>query len=157
MMDATKQGWVDKTHEAILSVERYLGIKGDSDRVRDFSTLANWIYGAEANPHAFMPSGWESVKDSAQSFAAFLQTLHHSMLDDGSLIFLEVQGGPSFMILNVDDDNTATIQEIFEKRSSWPYDRPYEVHHDVARFIKQSNWYGNKGTVTQADPEVETA
>lgn len=41
-MDEMKKSWVDKTFDAILTVERYLGIKGAEKT--EFSMLANWIY-----------------------------------------------------------------------------------------------------------------
>lgn len=51
-MDAIKKAWVDTTYEAILTVERYLGIKGDSTLA--FSSLANWVYETDISPEVFM-------------------------------------------------------------------------------------------------------
>lgn len=156
MMDSIKQGWIDKTHEAILSVERYLGIKGDSEAVKNFSTLANWIYETKINPWTFMPVGFESAKDSAQTFATFLHALHHSMNGNTNLQFVEIQGGGSYMIQDVDPTDLTQIRAAYERRSRSP-DRPYEVHDDVARFIKHLNLYANTGDLKQAEPEAEKA
>jgi hypothetical protein len=156
MMDATKQGWIDKTHEAILSVERYLGIKGDSEQVKNFSTLANWIYETKIDPLIFMPAGCESAKDSAQTFATFLHSLHHSMHGNSNLFFVEIQGGCSYMTQDVDPSNLTQMQANYERRSR-ALDRPYEIHEDVARFIKHLSLYANTGDLPQAAPEAETA
>jgi hypothetical protein len=156
MMDATKQGWIDKTHEAIFSVERYLGIKGDSEQVKNFSMLANWIYETKIDPLTFMPTGFELAKDSAQTFATFLHSLHHSMHGNWNLLFIEIQGGGSYMIQDVEPTDLTKISAVNERRSR-TLDRPYEIHEDVARFIKHLNLYANTGDLPQAVPEAETA
>lgn len=156
MMDATKQGWIDKTHEAIFSVERYLGIKGDSEQVKNFSTLANWIYETKIDPWTFMPEGFESAKDSAQNFASFLHALHHSMHGNSNLLFIEIQGGGSYMIQDVESTDLTQLRAVYERRSR-TLGRPYEIHDDVARFIKHLSLYANTGDLPQASPEAETA
>jgi hypothetical protein len=157
MMDTTKRNWVDSTYEAIFTVERYLGIKGDCQGVKDFSTLANWIYTTNAFPYSFMPERWEKAKETAQSFASFLQTLHRSMLEDGHLIFVEVPGGQSFMILNAMPEDTDFIQQDFERRNPFTPAKRYEVHTDVARFIEKAEWYESLGAEIQAQNEAVTA
>lgn len=138
-MDAIKKAWVDKTYDAILTVERYLGIKGDEKT--EFSMLANWIYSSEMNLHTFMPAGWQGAKNSAQDFAQFLSTLHHEMIDDGSLVFVETEIYGSFMIFGVDEDDSDRILEIYDKRHPSTYRRPYKAHTDLLRFLEHLEAY----------------
>lgn len=138
-MDAIKKAWVDKTYDAILKVERYLGIKGEEKT--DFSKLANWIYTTEMNPHTFMPAGWQGVKNAAQDFAFFLSTLHHEMIDDGVLIFVETEIYGSFMIFGVDEHESDRILEIYDKRHPSTYRRPFQVHSDLQRFLDHLEAY----------------
>lgn len=133
-MDVIKQGWVDKTFEAILKVERYLGIKREA--TEEYAKLANWIYYNQSNPYGYMPDGWGGAKESAQTFASFLGLLLHEMVDDGVLLFVETEIHGSFMIFGVDQDDTSRIKEIYDKRFSESSHRPYHVHMDVQRFIE---------------------
>jgi hypothetical protein len=138
-MDALKKLWINKTHDAILQIERYLGIVGE--QCTDFSKLANWIYATEFNLHGFMPAGCEGVKESAQDFSQFLHMLHLNMIDDGSLIFIETDTQGSYMIFGVDEHEEDKIQEIDDKRFRMNYRRPYRVHRDVTRFIEHFEAY----------------
>ena len=138
-MDAIKKAWVDKTYDAILKVERYLGIKGEEKT--DFSRLSNWIYSTDMNLHGFMPAGWEGAKESAQSFAHFLHVLHIQMIDEGSLIFVETEIHGSFMIFGVDEDDSDRILEIYDKRHPSTCRRPFKVHADLQRFFEHLEAY----------------
>lgn len=138
-MDALKQEWVDKTFDAILQVERYLGIKSEGSE--DFARLANWIYHSKHNPHGFMPAGFESSKGSAQSFAYFLQILLHAMVDDGSLVFIETEIHGSFLVFGVDLDEEDKAIEITDKRYCATSRRPLELHDSVDRFIEHQEAY----------------
>lgn len=138
-MDAIKKGWVEKTHDAILTVERYLGIKGDENH--EFSMLANWIYSTEENPHGFMPAGWAGAKESAQDFASFLRTLHRVMTDEGSLLFVETEIHGSFMVFGVEEDDEEKLRDVYDKRHPSTYRRPYTVHSDLLRFFEHNEAY----------------
>lgn len=138
-MDAIKKSWVDKTHDAILQVERYLGIKGDENH--EFSMLANWIYSTEENPHGFMPAGWEGAKESAQVFASFLSTLHRVMLNEGSLLFVETEIHGSFIVFGIEEGDEEKLQQVYDKRHPSTYRRPYSVHSDLLRFFEHNEAY----------------
>lgn len=148
-MEALKQHWLRSADEAILTVERYLA--DTDDRRKDFVLLANWICSSSINPWGFMPAGWETVKShSAQFFAGFLHTLHHSMCDDGNLIFVEELKHGSFMIIDVTIFEADKIQALWDKRfSQFGYRRPFEVHSDVQRFIDHTE--AREGRVADRD------
>lgn len=133
-MDATKQGWIDNTFEAIASCELYLTMKGDDSR--DFTTLANWIYFASQNPYGFMPVGLEAAKNTAQGFKGFLDLLYRSMMNEGNWCFIEPEVHSSFLVLGVGAHEDEKIQALVDKKIALPYRRPFTVHQDVARFIK---------------------
>lgn len=133
-MDVIKKAWVDTTYEAILTVERYLGIKGEE--TTEFSKLANWIYDADLSPELFMPASWENAKDTAQGFAQFLKALHQSMFDpSGAMCFVETHENGSFIVLDIPLNEPSWISEVFLKRVPSGYQGSYQAHQDVQRFI----------------------
>jgi len=134
LVDSTKQAWIDSTFEAIASCERYLTLQDAG--AGEFKTLANWIYFADQNPYGFMPVGWESAKGTAQGFKSFLDALHRAVLNEGNWCFVEPQIHSSFLVLGLDTHEAEKIQAIVDKKIGLPYRRPFEVHQDVARFIK---------------------
>lgn len=142
-MDAIKKAWVDTTYEAILTVERYLGIKGDSTLA--FSSLANWVYETDISPEVFMPARWESSKKTAQGFARFLKALHQAMLDsNGKVIFVETESNGSFIVFDVPLHETSWISEAYLKRLPSFYQSSYEAHQDVERFIEHMAAFDNE-------------
>jgi hypothetical protein len=132
-MDALKQSWIDKTQEAILTVEHLLGLP--DEWAKTYVKLANWIYSTDINPYQFMPTGCEMSKSSAQDFVSFLNILHHSMIDDGSIMFVETERS-SFMILDVEADDHERIKLIVDRRFAGSGSIvPFQVHDDAQRFI----------------------
>lgn len=133
-VDATKQGWIDNTFEAIESCERYLKLQGDM--YDEFRTLANWIYFTNLNGYMFMPVGWETAKSTAHGFNAFLHLLHVAMINEGNWCIVEPQVQCSFLVLGVDAREEEKIQALVDKKIGLSYRRPFLVHQDVERFIR---------------------
>lgn len=133
-MNEMKQYWIDKNFQAMEEIDKLLQL--NEEYQKEFVQLANWVYHTNINPWGFMPVGWESVRESAQSFCAFLNQLHHAMVDDGDICFIETEIHGSFIAFGFHKDE-AEIKDIYLKKMTSVYThRAYEAHTDVARFIK---------------------
>jgi len=138
--------WINNNEIAIRNIETMLSSEKEYDR--DFVKLAKFIIETDINPWGFMPAGWEGAKSSAQSFEGFLNCLHHAMVDDGDVCFINVDiHGPH--IAFIDHWDKERIKQSIEKRfqsSIFTFGMPeYKVHTDSNLFIEQliafeTNW-----------------
>lgn len=130
--------WINNNEKAIGNIQKMLA--SDKEYDKDFVDLARFIIETNISPWKFMPHGWEVVKSSAQSFESFLYCLHHAMVDDGDVCFINVEvHGPHIAFIDRWDEER--IKQEVEKRfsqSARTFGVPdYIVHTDSNLFIEQ--------------------
>ena len=129
-----RENWINSAQNAIDQIDLMLGSKDDFDQ--EFVSLAKFILESECNPWGFMPDGWENVNSDAQGMKSFLHNLHHALVDDGDVCFIDVPVHGSFMVF-IDLYDLNHIEKVVAKRFSMLMNIPkYEVHCDIERFMK---------------------
>lgn len=133
-----EQYWREQTEKSISSIKNYLSLK--EDYAQDFVKLAQFIMENDANPYSYMPTGFENSKNNAQYFDAFLQILHHAMVDDGDYIFVSTKThGPILLFASMHDSEY--LEQAVQSRFRFSHSVEYTTHHDVQRFISELNLY----------------
>lgn len=130
--------WVNNTEKSIRNIQNMLNSIKDYEQ--DFVKLAKFIIETDINPWGFMPKGWEGVKESAQSFESFLNCLHHAMVDDGDVCFINVEiHGPHIAFIDKwDEERIKQSVETRFKQTIITFGIPeYTVHTDSNLFIEQ--------------------
>jgi hypothetical protein len=117
---------------------------------KDFVVLSKFIFETEENPWGFLPSGWQESKSSAQAFEGFLCCLHHAMLDDGEVCFIEdpthgpcmefnhsTEAEPIYLGRYHKDYETRDkrFNEIIKSEKPYSSIKGIVYHDDVQRFI----------------------
>lgn len=87
-MKALVTQWDKSYDEAVKYIERVYQEAPEEYEV-EFQRLAVFLTDTQLNPWGFMPEGWCGARGSAESFASFLGTLHHAMVDDGDVCFMD--------------------------------------------------------------------
>lgn len=130
--------WVNNTEEAIRNIQNTLS--SDKEYDSDFVKLARFIAETDINPWQFMPTRWESVHNSAQMFESFLCQLHHAMVDDGDVCFINVEvHGPHIEFIDKWDEDRVleSVKKRFSQLIGWAGIPKYTVHSDSNLFIEQ--------------------
>ena len=116
----------DNYEQSMQTIER---LRTEPSTMKD---LVNWMLTTDANPYAYLPEGWASAMESADSFAALLHNIHHAVYDDGDITFVTVNGEPRIVFVWQHEDNfrdyVLTRQEKeLEKREVFGRTRPYDI------------------------------
>ncbi|MCS4088630.1 hypothetical protein [Rhizobium sp. BK176] len=110
-----------------------------SDPHEDMRLITEWLLTTESNPYDYLMLSDARSFDSAERFAGLLHMIHHSLVDDGSISFVAVNGRP--MIVFADRDELANVElrsdverQIAERRG---YETKIEIIDGVAAFIER--------------------
>lgn len=134
--------WRQRTEEDIAFINQVLIKVSDWDEEQAYLKLVKWILETDINPHSFMPLGWESSKETASGFSAFVSVLWHDMLDDGDYVFVETNHHGSCLLLCDREEAPNQIKQrykiTYDLIKQYPHTKPltYELHRDVDRFIQ---------------------
>jgi len=127
--------WINKTHESINNINKML--ERTQDYEQEFVELARFILTTDINPYQFLPRGWENCLYSAQSTEGLLHTIHHALVDDGDLIWVDVELHGPHLAFN-DYWDTERIQQSVEQRFaglSHTHHMNYKAHRYSSEFI----------------------
>lgn len=128
--------WTRKTTESISKIISMLSRTEDYEK--DFVTLAKFLVETDINPWGFMPIGWESSKDSAQSFECFLNCLHHAMVDDGDVCFVTISlYGPRMLFRHYSEKEEIASDISKRYTTSHKLEVTWKSHNDSNRFIQE--------------------
>lgn len=84
--------------ESIRTIKRF------RDEPSEISELVNWLLTTDANPYGYLTEDCRSMVYSADSFAELLNLIHYSVVDDGDITFVKVNGEPRIVFVHKYDD-----------------------------------------------------
>lgn len=126
--------WINHTHKCITDIRKML----DSDKPYDqeFVKFAKFLLETNYNPYGFYPTGWENSSYTASGMYSLLHTIHHAMVDDGEICWVDViDMEPVFLF--ADRWEETHIAKQIENKFSWVGWTPkYRVmNSDMSEFV----------------------
>jgi hypothetical protein len=114
-----------------------------NDPNADMRLLTHWLMDTDTNPYWFLESRYAGMLESAEQFATLLGMIHHSIVDDGEISFVAVNGRPMIVFANRDEIGHVELRSEMErmadeKRGAAP---SYDFIDGVSAFIDRQNRY----------------
>lgn len=103
-----KESWLSQTEKSIKNIEEVL-FSVPKHYEQDFHKLVTWITNTDISHYDFMPKGWENCITDAKDFDSFLHIVHHAMVDDGDMTFVNVKEHGSFIVFAHENDDYFNI------------------------------------------------
>jgi hypothetical protein len=122
--------WINATHTANQNITKLL-----NSEEKEFSELVRFILESEINPWQYLPSGWEGSLYSAQNTESLLNTIHHALVDDGDMCWINTDIHGPFLAF-IDKWDEEGIEKLVGKRFEHSYWKvEYTVHGYSSKFI----------------------
>ena len=124
--------WINNAHESI-NVIQYM-LESDKEYDQEFVELAKFILETDINLWQILPSGWEGSLGSAQSTESLLHEIHHALVDDGDICWIDTKVHGPFLEF-ADRWETDHIHKIVEKRFRNVLPGEYSIRQYSSEFI----------------------
>lgn len=125
--------WINATHTANQNISNILKLEQEYNK--EFVELVRFILESEINPWQYLPSGWEGSLYSAQNTESLLNTIHHSLVDDGDICWINTDIHGPFLAF-IDKWDEERIKKLVDKRFSHVGAVKYTVHGYSGDFIQ---------------------
>jgi hypothetical protein len=125
--------WRDQFEDAIVRIQRYR-----TDVNPEMRRITCWLMETTANPYSFLQWGYARAFQSADQFAALLQTIHHALVDDGEITFVAVNGRPMIVFVARDEIGNVELRTDIERELADRRGEPvrYEFLEGLEAFIE---------------------
>jgi hypothetical protein len=119
--------------ESIRTIKRF------RDEPSEISELVNWLLTTDANPYGYLTEDCRSMVYSADSFAQLLHDIHYSVVDDGDITFVKVNGEPRIVFAHKNDDCFMDIVLDSEEKAA---EKEFGIHNKVEVLDITPNEFG---------------
>lgn len=79
-------------------------INGFLEGPESMTELTKWLMTTDANPYSYLDHTWAGMSQTAEGMASLLNYIHHAVVDDGDITFVEVNGEPRIVFAHPSDD-----------------------------------------------------
>lgn len=129
-----KLEFFQKVHdEAVRTIKRYM------DEPSEISELVNWLLTTDSNPYVYLTEDYRNMIYSAPSFAQLLNLIHYSVVDDGDITFVKVNGEPRIVFAHKYDDCFMDIVLDSEEKAA---EKEFGIHNKVEVLDITANEFG---------------